>query len=217
MVQFIKNTGTTVSSFSLGSFPTTKAVSTFSTSFIKVYTSQTNIYNGYFSAQGTHSKQDSITHVTSWSTSAITRVSGWSNSNSMGIYTISFSSAGLVFPEGSYMVVTLDSQLYMFDDYCKQMGGFVQGTTLTTSNLICRKNEVRDILIAGYSDIAAGTSLSITLYLQVQVGSLTTYNPSARIIVYSSSGAKIIDAYTNSFTLSVTQHGPSTLAIMDYM
>ena len=57
----------------------------------------------------------------------------------MGIYTISFSSAGLAFPEGSYMTVTLDSQLYMFDDYCKQMGGFVQGTTLNTSNLICRK------------------------------------------------------------------------------
>ena len=39
---------------------------------------------------------------------------------------MSFGSAGLVFPEGSYMSVTLGSQLYMLDDYCKQMGGFVQ-------------------------------------------------------------------------------------------
>ena len=105
----------------------------------------------------------------------------------------------------------------MFDEYCKQMSGFVQGTTLLTSNLICRKNDVQDILIAGYNQISAGTTLSITLYLQVQVSSLTTYNPRARIIVYSSSNAKIIDAYTSTYSLSVSLNGPATLQILDYM
>ena len=200
----------------MGSFPTTKAVSTFSTSFINVYPGTTTIYYGLFGGSS-YSRQDSITQLPTWSSSSITRASGWSNSNSMGVYTITFSSSALVFPEGSYMVMTLDSQLYMFDDYCKQMGGFVQGTTLTTSNLICRKEGPQDILIAGYSQIAAGTTLSVTLYLQVQVSSLTTYNPRARIIVYSSSANKIIDAYTDTFTLSVGSFGPSTLQIMDYM
>lgn len=102
------------------------------------------------------------------------------------------------------MVVTLDSQFYMFDDYCKQMSGFVPGTTLDTSNLICRKNGGQDILIAGYNSIASGTSLSITLYLQVIAGTTGTYYPTARIIVYSSTGAKIIDGYSNSYTLTVT-------------
>jgi hypothetical protein len=97
------------------------------------------------------------------------------------------------------------------------MSGFVQGSTLTTSNLICRKNAAQDILIAGYSTISAGTSLSISLYLQIVAGSLTTYTPNARIIVYSSTGAKIIDANTAAYTLTVSQYGPSTLSVMNYM
>ena len=117
------------------------------------------------------------------------------------------------------MVITLTSNFYMFDDYCKQMSGFVQGSTLTTSNLICRKNAAQDILIAGYSTISAGTPLSITLYLQVVAGSLTTYNPYARIIVYNptSPPSKIIDANTNSYSLVVSSYGPSTLSLMTYM
>lgn len=97
------------------------------------------------------------------------------------------------------------------------MSGFVQGTTLPDSNLICRRNGNQQILIDGYNNIAAGTSLSITLYLQIKVGSLTTYTPQARIIVYNSDNSKIIDAYTNSYTLSVGSHGPATFSIMDYM
>lgn len=202
LCMFKRNTGNTVNSFSLGNFPTTSAVSTFTTAFITAYHDTSNIYYGDFSPN-TY-KTDSITHVTSWSTCSISRVSGWSNSNSMGIYTLSFRSSALSFPEGSYMVVTLDSQFYMFDDYCKQMSGFVPGTTLDTSNLICRKNGGQDILIAGYNSIASGTSLSITLYLQVIAGTTGTYYPTARIIVYSSTGAKIIDGYSNSYTLTVT-------------
>lgn len=98
------------------------------------------------------------------------------------------------------------------------MSGFVPGSTLSTSNLICRKNSAQDVYIAGYNTISAGTSLSIKLYLSVNVGVVGgTYNPRARIIVYSSNGAKIIDAYTVTYTLTVTAYGPSTLGIMDYM
>jgi hypothetical protein len=111
------------------------------------------------------------------------------------------------------MIMTINSALSMFDDYCYQMSGFVQGTTLTTSNLICRKNSAQDVLIAGYNTIAANTALSITLYLQVAVGSTGTYYPNARIIVYNKDGSKIIDANTNQYTLSVGAYGPSTLAI----
>lgn len=160
---FKKNTGTTDYSFTLGTFPTTNFVSTFTTAFIYSYNDNTNIYYSDFSPN--IYKTDSITFVTSWTSSSITKVSGLTNSNSMGVYTIAFSSSALTFPEGSYMIMTLSSNFYMFDDYCKQISGFVQGTTLTTSNLICRKNSAQDTLIAGYNSIAAGTSLSVTLYL----------------------------------------------------
>ena len=215
LCMFKRNTGNTVNSFSLGNFPTTSAVSTFTTAFIYAYHDSSTIYYPDFSPNGY--KQDAITHATSWTSSSITKVSGLTNSNSMGIYTITFRSAALTFPEGSYMIITLDSQFLMFDDYCKQMGGFVPGTTLVTSNLICRKNGGQDILVAGYNSIASGTTLSITLYLQVVGVSLTSYSPNARIIVYSSTGAKIIDANTNSYSLTVSQYGPQTLSLMDYM
>lgn len=115
------------------------------------------------------------------------------------------------------MVMTIDTQLVMFDEFCYQIGGFVPGTTITTSNLICRKNSAQDVYIAGYNTIAAGTSLSVTLYLQVASVSTGTYNPRARIIVYDSNAAKIIDAYTNTYTLTVGVYGSSTLGILNYM
>lgn len=215
LCMFKRNTGNTVNSFSLGNFPTTSAVSTFTTAYIYTYHDTSNIYYSDFNPNSY--KTDSITYVTSWSSSAITKVSGLTNTNSMGVYTIAFSSSGLTFPEGSYMIMTLTSNFYMFDDYCKQMSGFVQGTIITTSNLICRKNGPQDILIAGYNSIAAGTSLSVTLYLQIIAGTLGTYYPYATITVYSATGAKIIQADTNYYTLIVSSYGPSTLGIMNYM
>lgn len=116
------------------------------------------------------------------------------------------------------MIMKIDSQLFMFDEYCYQMSGFVPGTTLSTSNLICRKQSTDEVLIAGYNTISAGTSLSIKLYLQVAVGTTGgTYYPRAKIIVYNSNGAKIIDGYTDTYTLIVGAYGSSTLGIMDYM
>lgn len=191
LCMFKRNTGASVNSFSLGNFPTTSAFSTFTTAFVYAYHDTSTIYYSDFGSSSL-SKTDFITYVTSWSSSTITKVSGLTNSNSMGVYTIAFSSSGLTFPEGSYMIMSLTSNFYMFDDYCKQISGFVPGTTLTTSNLICRKNAPQDILIAGYNSIAAGTSLSVTLYLQIIAGSIGTYYPYATITVYSATGAKII-------------------------
>lgn len=91
------------------------------------------------------------------------------------------------------------------------------GATLTTSNLICRKNSAQDVYIAGYNTIAQGTSLSVSLYLQVASISAGTYSPKARIIVYNSNGAKIIDANTDTYTLTIGVYGSSALEIMSYM
>lgn len=93
---FRRNTGTATSSFSLGTFTTAQSVSTFSTSFVYAYHDTSTIYYGDFTPN-TY-KQDSITHVTSWSSSTFVKVSGLSNTNSMGIYTITFSSSTLSFP-----------------------------------------------------------------------------------------------------------------------
>lgn len=215
LCMFKRNTGTTVSGFSLGNFPTTSAASTFTTAFVYTYHDSSNIYYPDFNPNGY--KQDSITHVTSWTSATMAKVSGLSNSNSMGIYTVTFRTTALTFPEGSYMILTMDSRFLMFDDYCKQMSGFVPGTTLDTSNLICRKNGGQDILIAGYNSIASGTTLSITLYLQITNIAPSSYTATVRIVVYSSSGAKIIDASTSAYSYTVSQYGPSTLSLMNYM
>jgi hypothetical protein len=97
LCMFKKNTGTTTYSFSLGNFPTTSAVSTFTTAFVTAYNDNTNIYYSNFGS-GSNSKQDSITYITSWTSSSITKVTGLTNSNSMGIYTITWSSSALSFP-----------------------------------------------------------------------------------------------------------------------
>lgn len=115
------------------------------------------------------------------------------------------------------MKVTIDTEFAILEDHCKEIGGFLPGTTLETSNLICRKDANSEILIAGYNSISAGTSLSITLYLQVAYNSLSTRYPNARIIVYSQDDNKIIDAQTSSYTLVISDYGSYTFALEDHM
>ncbi len=71
-------------------------------------------------------------------------------------------------------------------------------------------------MIAGYSSISAGASLSITLYLQVAYNSLSTRYPNARIIVYSADNNRIIDAQTNSYTLTISDYGSYIFDLGDY-
>lgn len=65
---------------SLGSFPTTSSASTFTTAFIHAYHDVNNIYYGNFNPNTQFT--NTISHVTSWSSSSITKVSGLTNSNS---------------------------------------------------------------------------------------------------------------------------------------
>ena len=163
------------------------------------------------------SETKTIDYATSWSSSSFTKVSGWTNTYSMGIYRLTWSSSSHTFSEGSYMKVTIDSEFSFPYEYCKEISGFLPGSTLDTSNLICRQNANNEIMIAGYSSISAGTSLSITMYLQVNYGSLTTRYPNARIIVYSADNNKIIDAQTNSYTLTISEYGSNLFSLDDHM
>lgn len=195
---FKKNTNNNDKTISLGSYPTSEDQRSYTISWMYAYPSNSIVYTSNFNPGSSETK--TIDFATGWSSSSITKVSGWTNTNSMGVYTINWSSSSLSFSEGSYMVVTIDTEFSILEEYCKETVGFYPGT-LETSNLVCRKNSNTDILITGYSSISAGASLSITLYLQVAYNSITTRSPNARIIVYSADDNKIIDAQTNSYTL----------------
>ena len=122
---------------SLSTFTTSTEVRSFTISFVYTYHSSSTIYYANFNP-GT-SETLTLTHISSWSSSSFTKVSGWLNTYSMGIYKVSFSSGAAMFPEGSYMLITFDSQFSIMDDYCKEISGFVPGSALETSNLLCRR------------------------------------------------------------------------------
>ena len=74
-----------------------------------IYTSNFNIgsQDGSYGSGGSVSA--TIRNYASWSSSSITKISGVLRTNSVGVYKITFRSDQLVFPEGSYMTITLDS------------------------------------------------------------------------------------------------------------
>ena len=152
-------------SLTLGTYPTSDDQRSYTISWIYAYTSTSNIYTSNFNP-GT-SETRTINYVSSWSSSSFTKVSGLLHTSSMGVYRISWSSSSIAFPEGSYMEITIDSQFSIVDDSCKEISGFLPGSTLDTSNLLCRKNGNDEILIAGYGSISSGSALSVTLYLQI--------------------------------------------------
>lgn len=84
-------------------------------------------------------------------------------------------SSSLRFVEGSYIKVQLSGGPFTFmDEYCKTMSGFVQGTTIGSSNLICRRTSTTEITIEGYQTIAAGTTLSLDAYLKTSTNTVYT-------------------------------------------
>lgn len=212
---FKKSTSVSDKNINMGTLPTTSAESSFTISWANAYHDTSNIYysNFYYAVP----KTISIVKKTAWDSSSFVKNSGLFNTNSMGIYTVTFSSSSLSFPEGSYMLLTFSSYFTLIDNYCKTMSGFVQGTTLSTSNLLCRKKGTYQIQIAGYNTIVAGSSLSISLYLQIALNSLSSPGTNVNIKVYSSSGALIIDANTASLTLSMSAYGSYNLQLLDYM
>ena len=135
-----KTTSTNDRYIDMGTYTTSTEVKSFTISFVYAYHSSSTIYYSDFNP-GT-SETLTLSHISTWSSTSFIKNSGWLRTNSMGIYTISFNSGAAMFPEGSYMKVSIDSQFAILDDYCKSMGGFVPGSTLDTSNLICRRNGV---------------------------------------------------------------------------
>lgn len=212
---FRKTTGTNDRSISLGSYPTSDDQQSYTISWMWAYPSKTTLYTSNFNPNG--HKTNTLNIANAWTSSSISKISGSTNTNSMGVYRIAWSANYLTFPEGSYMLITLDGQLTILEDYCKEMSGFLPGTQIETSNLICRKESSDSILIAGYNEITTGTALSITLYLQVATNSITVTYPNARIIVYSSNNNKIIDAETNYYTLDIQDYGGYVLRLEDQM
>ena len=112
---------------------------------------------------------------TSWDIGTFTLLSGLKSTGSEGIFRITWQSASLRFVEGSYMKVQLSGGPFIYmDQYCKAMSGFLPGTTLTNSNLVCRTTSTTEVTIEGYQTITVGTTLSIDVYLKVNTNTLYT-------------------------------------------
>ena len=197
----------------LGSLPTSLDQQSYTISYLLAYPSTSLYYSSSFS--GSLAASSTLSYRTSWTSSSFTRLSGLTNTNSMGVYQLQWSTSSLILPEGSHILVTLSCCLQQVQHYCKAMSGFADGAQ-PTSNLICRRQSSTSVYIGGYSQIAASTTLSITLYLQVTQNSLATVNPTATIAVISSSGSTIISAPTAACALPVTQYGGYTLALPSY-
>ena len=134
----------------------------------------------------------------------------------MGVYQIQWASDSLVFPEGSYMMISIHPDFEIVDEYCKTMTGFVAGS-LDTSNLICRRNSATAIFIGGYAQISTSTTLTITLRLQIVYNSISNRSPNANIAVYSENAEKIIEGSVSSFSLTMAGYGSSELELVDEM
>jgi len=169
---FKKNTGTSDSSISLGSFPTATQVQSYKVSFITGYPDSTNVYTGSYTSTHTLSQRTSL------SASSFTKVSGALYSNSIGVYRISFTTP-VNLPHGSALTITIDSQLIITEDYCKELSGF---NVRDGEALICQKHSTTSYIINGYETISAGTALSLTVYLRIYNSIYDVSNLNARIV-----------------------------------
>ncbi len=72
--------------------------------------------------------------------------------------------------------------------------------------------------IYGYASLSVSATLSISVYLRINNIAADTYVDSAEIIVYTSSSLKtVIDAYTNTYSLTVAQIGSLNLDLTGTM
>ena len=116
------------------------------------------------------------------------------------------------------MILTFSTNFNIVDEYCYSLGGFLQGTA-ANSNLLCKRYSSNQIIIKGYATLSASAALSMSLYLQI--GDLNTspnasanvYTQSVNIIAYSSTDATIINANSNTLTVTLTQIGSLGLGL----
>lgn len=112
---YVKSNSNTQYGFNLGTFPTSSSVQTYRIDWVYSYYDLYNTYQAYFYSIGTNYYTTSINYISSWSTSSFVKNTGLQTTNSWGTYTISFSAAGLAFPEGSSMIVTFTSDFILVD------------------------------------------------------------------------------------------------------
>lgn len=201
LCSFVRTSSAT-NSFTLGTYPTSVDQQDFSITFVQTFGGTTR-WNGWFNS-GSATATYTVNAATSWTSSSFVKGSNLMGTNSWDKYTISWSANYLSFPEGSYMLITINNYLDLIDEHCYSHSGFIQGVN-DNSNLVCKRYSSNQILVAGYSTLAASASLSITVYMALQNG-LTidgTYTTDATIKVVSSEGHNIIQDHTNSITLAM--------------
>lgn len=121
----------------------------------------------------------------------------------MDLYTVSWSVNYLTFPEGSYMILSFSSDFVIVDEYCYSYSGFIAGVD-SNSNIVCKRYSSTQIIVSGFGTLATSTSLSISLYMQFNFITPTSYSHTVNIIAYSSAGSIIIDADTSSLVFTIS-------------
>lgn len=203
-----KTTTSTVYSISLGTYPTSNAVSSWGFSFAYV-SSASEYYEGNFTG-GIASYSSSISVGSTWS-GTLARTSGLAYLSMVNIYTFTWSSSAYSFPEGSYMILTFNrlSVPSPLADQCKSMSGFTAGSA-ATSIFLCRRLNNNQIAITGYATINPSTSLSITSWF-FNSGS----TESISITVYSSTGAQINTGSVTGITVGGSYTAPGGFSIKE--
>lgn len=109
------------------------------------------------------------------------------------------------------------------DEYCYSYTGFSQGGN---SNLVCKRYSDTQILISGYANITASTTMGIQVFMKIlnslsinsTSGSNNNFTTYATVTVSSAAGNTIISADTVSLTLVLSnQRGSSLIGLSGTM
>ena len=209
-------TGVSSNSIYLGTYPTSIEAQNFEIYWVYTFTG-TARYSGWFSSSTTRAVY-SINAASTWSSTTFSKATSLLSTNSMDLYTVSWSASYLTFPEGSYMIVTFQPQLNLIDEYCYSYSGFTQGVN-TNSNLVCKRYSSNQIIISGYAALAASALLRISAYMYISdslsinstSGSNNNFATYATVSVYSSASNLIVSANTLSYSLVLSNIRGSNL------
>jgi hypothetical protein len=218
LCSFIKSASSTSYGFSLGTYPTSIDQQSYQLSFVYTFRTNTALYRAWFGGT-TQVASSTISTATSWTSSTFTKGSNIVTTNSMDLYTVTWTSNYLSFTEGSYMILTFSTRFALIDEYCNSYSGFLQGTG-ANSNLVCKRYASNKIIISGYATLSSSASLSMSLYMEITDLSITPtsiYSQSVNIVVYSSTATTIINANTVSLSLTLTQVGSLNLSLSGTM
>ena len=202
-------TGSSGSTISLGTYPTSTDKQDLEILFIHTFSGTTR-NKGWFNS-GQNNGVYTINKATSWTSTSITKGSNLLGTNSWDLYTVRWSANYLTFPEGSYMILTFQTQVTLLDEYCYSHSGFIQGVNIN-STLTCKRYASNQIIINGYAALAASAQLQIQVYMSISdslginatTGSNNNFNTYATVDVFSSANNPIVSANTASYTLALS-------------